>query len=1692
MESDNGRVNYKLLLDNSSFSVEKESVVNMFSDMSRTAQSEGLKIDTAFSQAATNIGRALGGLVGAYSLTELSRKIMSVRGEFQQLEVAFETMLNSAEKANALMNQLVSTAATTPFGLQEVAGGAKQLLAYGVAADEVNDTLVRLGDIAAGLSIPLGDLVYLYGTTMVQGRMYAQDMRQFMGRGIPLAEELAKQFGVTKDKVSELVSQGKIGFPEVKKALTALTDAGGKFGGLMEKQSHTITGQISNIEDALDMMFNDLGKQSEGIINSGLAAVSFLIEHYKEFGTALLTVVAAYGEYKAALMAIAAFNSVVASQEASNASVREAAFTQALTQLQAINQVESAETAAVNTNTAAKNANVSAIEAEVSALLQEMQLKAGQAAVDSDIARKELLAAQQRVAIAEQNFALRQQEYMAAVRSGNMSQVAAARTNLETAAKEKQAAATALNAAQTNVETTAKAKEAAAIKLAAAQQAVDTARKTANTVATGAFVTITNLATSAVHKLNAALKANPFGFVLSAITLVIGALSVFKMESDEAADSMERFRDAANEERTKLEANKAILQSVNKESEVYKKAVNDLSQMAESHGVKLEVENGVIKDQEIALKDLSNAINKAAAAKVVAEEASKAHKAAIDAEKEAMDKVKEAAAEASFTREVTSSDGWVERYTEISQNIRNITESQWDYVSQIVMAHAKEIADAYAESGDAGVAAAQRTLDEVNKYLTLLNVSDVELQTFQGFLVDYINTSSEAFTTAYKDLSRVEKQMQGVINATDDFKRSVEDLKASASDSYQELQRKQEAIQRKIEEINNTPMVPQVKDEQLLYLRGLLQEINGLMDKAKGGSLDAASEALDAARKRLKAAAEGTQEWKDAKADYDKKQKEYDRMNKAAFGSSKSSSSPKTRTTKSTGAKTDPKQIAYEIKELEKRLNEEREDMERDLREAFAAGVTSGMEDGTKKAIQQIEDNTNNQLRALDESIEKLRDKQAEADKQIWLKQHPNKKEYEYKTPAELEITEFLKKYPSLLAEYTKRKEQIERAGEEAKSKIADDQARKESESMAAYLEQYGSYYNKRQSIIAQYNKKIADAEEKGLKGEVLSLKKQLSAALGDLDFKEIEKALGGLFSEDISSIPVENLKEFKETLSSLADKSKDLSPEQLQQIASILGDLQTQIDLSSPIKSIKQAQKEYKEAKEEYETYMKAVRKARREGNFEAEAAAVKGAAEAQKKMNNAEQKAKVSTGKLVDVVEEFSNTLDSAGNTIGGVTGEMLSLAASGLGAGVAMANGMKMFKEAADNASKTVAILAIIQAAFQAVMTLVEMFGGKEDKTLTTYVEAMDRYISMLSESISTLKDEMSDVKNSMEETINKYKELVSLQEKSAEALKAQSIQWLNSGASYKSHSEGVKIRKEITEGLNSSSREVRRFYNEAVGQLNEYYKKVHGFYASSVDDFGRLDWLWSLSDADLKELAKNSQLLSALGDELSSAIIEYAESLKSIEDTLNEQYASLLSVSYDDFYNDFIEMVSDMDQTSADFANKFGEYMRKALIQNLVASQFKDRIKKLYETAGKAAESGSLEEELAGLREEWAQIAKEAREQVKLINDISGTNGADEDSSSGSWSALGEETGRALEGRMTAIHIQTTLIAEMMYTQGEKMTQMQSLSLQEFSILTEMSNLVFISTNHLERIARNSDALPSINNKLEKIRQNTDRL
>lgn len=299
MKNADGALEFDVILKTMDLQRQIQEVERRIMGMTTNTVRETSKMDTAFQK----LGLGIAGYFSFQAMRNFTAEIINVRGEFQQLEVAFNTMLKSKQKADALMSDVVQFAATTPFNLTEVAKSAKHLLAYGSVAENITDELRMLGDVASGVSAPIGDLVYLYGTLRTQGRAYTRDILQFTSRGIPIISELAKQMGVAESAVQGLVESGKVGFPQVEQAFKAMTSQGGMFNNLMAAQTKTLAGQMSNLKDAFDQMLNGIGKDTQGIISSGIKGVATLIQNYEKVGKAILVIVSTYGAYKAALIA---------------------------------------------------------------------------------------------------------------------------------------------------------------------------------------------------------------------------------------------------------------------------------------------------------------------------------------------------------------------------------------------------------------------------------------------------------------------------------------------------------------------------------------------------------------------------------------------------------------------------------------------------------------------------------------------------------------------------------------------------------------------------------------------------------------------------------------------------------------------------------------------------------------------------------------------------------------------------------------------------------------------------------------------------------------------------------------------------------------------------------------------------------------------------------------------------------------------------------------------------------------------------------------------------------------------------------------------------------------------------------------------------------------------------------------------
>lgn len=492
MENIGGGLAFKATLDIDDFNVSAQAMERHIKDFSNTAAQEAAEVEESFQQMAQRAGQYITYYLVGQGMNNLVSSIVSVRGQFQQLEIAFGTMLGSEEKATALMQQMVNTAAKTPFDLMGVAEGAKQLLAYGVSAEKVNDTLVRLGNIASGLSIPLNDIVYLYGTTMVQGRLFARDVIQFTGRGIPLVQELAEKYHTTAKGIDEMVSAGKIGFPDVEEVLNKMTNAGGQFYQLMEKQSSSLTGQIANLQDAWDSALNSLGEKSEGALSAGIQSATYLVEHMDDVVRILKSVAIAYGSVKAATILVS-----VATKGYTGIAVLDNA---ARTAKLALMKAEAILTGEVSNQkkamAAAEKANYDALVTtltaeEQSAVVKQMRIAAIQSLLTAqqqeylanlnltasssgyEAAAMGVMTAEQRLALSKQNLTAKSAVYRAAIVQEAQAKMANQTQTIEAMRSDVKAAARSVEAAKAKAIAATQATEAARYEVYWAQQSGD-------------------------------------------------------------------------------------------------------------------------------------------------------------------------------------------------------------------------------------------------------------------------------------------------------------------------------------------------------------------------------------------------------------------------------------------------------------------------------------------------------------------------------------------------------------------------------------------------------------------------------------------------------------------------------------------------------------------------------------------------------------------------------------------------------------------------------------------------------------------------------------------------------------------------------------------------------------------------------------------------------------------------------------------------------------------------------------------------------------------------------------------------------------------------------------------------------------------------------------------------------------------
>lgn len=230
----------------------------------------------SFQSALKSMNGAALGIAGAISGAGIAS--IKFAGELEQTQLALEVLLGDAQQATKIKDEWTALAAETPFNSADIDSAGKKLLAFNIESEKVTDTLRRIGDISAATGSSISDIADIYGKAKVQGRLFAEDINQFQGRGIPVLQSLGKVLGVAESEVKKLVEEGKVGFPELEQAFNDMTSEGGQFSGMMEKLSTSTMGQFSSLADNAQLTLAEFGKMLLPMANEAMAAVSGILE----------------------------------------------------------------------------------------------------------------------------------------------------------------------------------------------------------------------------------------------------------------------------------------------------------------------------------------------------------------------------------------------------------------------------------------------------------------------------------------------------------------------------------------------------------------------------------------------------------------------------------------------------------------------------------------------------------------------------------------------------------------------------------------------------------------------------------------------------------------------------------------------------------------------------------------------------------------------------------------------------------------------------------------------------------------------------------------------------------------------------------------------------------------------------------------------------------------------------------------------------------------------------------------------------------------------------------------------------------------------------------------------------------------------------------------------------------------------
>lgn len=617
METDKGRLFYATGINNSQLRQDAAESRSILASIGQQAVTESDRMDAAFSK----IARAAGGIFALSQLKQFATEIISVRGEIESLQISFETLAGK-RKGNQLFSEIKEFAAHTPMMMGDLAKGAQTMLAFNIEAEKVMPILKAIGDISMGDSQKFNSLALAFSQMSATGKLMGQDLLQMINAGFNPLSVISEKTGKSIGELKEEMEQGKITTEMVTQAFIAATSEGGKFYGMLEKQSKGINGAISNFQGAVDDAFNEIGTKAQGATVDIVNAGTYLVKHYDTILDIVGVLLATYGTYRAALIVNIAVEKMMASANAERIAAIEAEITAVgmkTAQEQLAMDADIAAAVAKGNLTQAEGLQILALKQEAAARVEALALAAKQAAAEAAAATAARRNAGVRLQAAEANATAMRMEYQAALAKGEVFEIAIAKERMETA--------------QTQINTASQQYQAAASAEAAAAKAAQTAQTTANTAAqqlnniqvqagtvqTGIFATAVGKLTAAIRALWATMMKHPIALVLAAIAALGVAIYKATNKTKELSQAeqvqasvMASATASVAEEKTKIETLSEVVHDNTKTYKERKTALDQLQKIVPDYHAALTKEGRLINDNADALDRYINGLMKAA------------------------------------------------------------------------------------------------------------------------------------------------------------------------------------------------------------------------------------------------------------------------------------------------------------------------------------------------------------------------------------------------------------------------------------------------------------------------------------------------------------------------------------------------------------------------------------------------------------------------------------------------------------------------------------------------------------------------------------------------------------------------------------------------------------------------------------------------------------------------------------------------------------------------------------------------------------------------------------------------------------------------------------------------------------------------------------------------------------------------